>query len=63
MRVGEQSTFAQATWQPFNSTIPMLTAPGETLMVQVRDEAGNISAIASTTAPTSSKVYLPMIQE
>jgi len=63
MRVGKQSAFAQATWQPFTSTVPTLVEPGETLMVQVRDKAGNISAIASTTAPTSSKVYLPTIQE
>jgi hypothetical protein len=32
-------------------------------MVQVRDKAGNVSAIASTIAPTPSKVYLPAIQE
>jgi uncharacterized repeat protein (TIGR02543 family) len=65
MQISTNSDFADASWQPFSATVQINAQPGQTLYVQVRDGAGNVSDIASDTvpeqAPSEHKIYLPFV--
>jgi len=58
MQLGFDPTLQDAVWQPFQTTIDMPMRAGQLIYMQVRDEVGNVSAIASTRFPYA--VYLPL---
>jgi streptogramin lyase len=61
MQLGFDSTLRDAVWQPFQPTIEVPVRSGQLIYMQVRDQVGNVSEIASVRFPYA--VYLPLTSQ
>ncbi len=63
MRFGVQPDLADANWQPFTAAeIAITLQDGQTLYAQVRDGAGNPSALLSHQVSSRIKLFLPLVE-
>ena len=59
MQLSTSSSFIGVRWQSFSETAQVVAQPGEMIYARVKDGAGNVSAVASSSG--SSRVYLPVV--
>lgn len=63
MRIGTKADLVDSTWRNFTTSVQMEIPSNSPIYAQVRDRAGNLSAIAEFQQVTGTQIFLPIIQQ